>query len=544
MRRRARRLVLATLVALVVVPFSQPGAAAGGGFSFYGSGDGHGIGMSQWGAYGLAQMGWSHAQILRHFYRRNGGGGLLLGARFDPRRADVGPHDRPPEGAGAGPSDSGRARPTAQLVGKIPVGRDVERRDAKQRAWAVRDTDGHLVGGHLWGGPAPGSDRHVRRYGLARLHPGGGCDLVPGVLLRPRHDRDEPHVLRRRERLRRATDRSPPVRGLPARARRGAGVVADGGDARPGGRGADLRGLRRASTTVAGPTATATSPTASGDQTYIGWNREGGSDGDRWVQAVTSTAGEVVTYGRRVDPGLLRGVRRRALRQRRGRVARREPRLQDPVADRRVRPGRVHRREPLDRLDQDLHRGRGHVAARALHRLDRNDPAVHLDPARRGRPHHQRGRRRRRRQGDGHGHRDEVRPRLVRRARVDQQRSHDPRPDPGDLRPARVPARACRHRRNGRSPAAHSSSSRTAVVYANRDFGTDRVATGTDRSGVPCGGRGRGRAGRADEHAVGAHDAVEHLRRLQARSCSSAAGSTTRRRPAPMRSGAPCSTRI
>jgi SpoIID/LytB domain protein len=34
-----------------------------------------------------------------------------------------------------------------------------------------------------------------------------------------------------------------------------------------------------------------------GDQTYIGWNREGGSDGDRWVKAVTSTAGEVVTYG-------------------------------------------------------------------------------------------------------------------------------------------------------------------------------------------------------------------------------------------------------
>jgi len=69
MRRRARRLVLATLVALVVVPFSQQGAAAGGGFSFYGSGDGHGIGMSQWGAYGLAQMGWSHGQILKHFYR-------------------------------------------------------------------------------------------------------------------------------------------------------------------------------------------------------------------------------------------------------------------------------------------------------------------------------------------------------------------------------------------------------------------------------------------------------------------------------------------
>ena len=33
-----------------------------------------------------------------------------------------------------------------------------------------------------------------------------------------------------------------------------------------------------------------------GDQTYVGWNREGGADGDRWVAAVTSTAGEVITY--------------------------------------------------------------------------------------------------------------------------------------------------------------------------------------------------------------------------------------------------------
>ena len=37
-------------------------------FRFHGSGYGHGIGMSQWGAYGLAQKGWSHRKILTHFY--------------------------------------------------------------------------------------------------------------------------------------------------------------------------------------------------------------------------------------------------------------------------------------------------------------------------------------------------------------------------------------------------------------------------------------------------------------------------------------------
>src|SRR5204863_1765680 len=33
------------------------------------------------------------------------------------------------------------------------------------------------------------------------------------------------------------------------------------------------------------------------DQTYEGWSKETGSDGDRWVQAVTATSGQVVTYG-------------------------------------------------------------------------------------------------------------------------------------------------------------------------------------------------------------------------------------------------------
>jgi stage II sporulation protein D len=34
-----------------------------------GRGYGHGVGMSQWGAYGLALRGKSHEDILRHYYR-------------------------------------------------------------------------------------------------------------------------------------------------------------------------------------------------------------------------------------------------------------------------------------------------------------------------------------------------------------------------------------------------------------------------------------------------------------------------------------------
>ena len=33
-----------------------------------GRGWGHGIGMSQWGAYGYAKHGWTYEQILKHYY--------------------------------------------------------------------------------------------------------------------------------------------------------------------------------------------------------------------------------------------------------------------------------------------------------------------------------------------------------------------------------------------------------------------------------------------------------------------------------------------
>lgn len=37
-------------------------------FTIYGHGWGHGIGMSQWGAYGYAKHGWTYRQILAHYY--------------------------------------------------------------------------------------------------------------------------------------------------------------------------------------------------------------------------------------------------------------------------------------------------------------------------------------------------------------------------------------------------------------------------------------------------------------------------------------------
>ena len=53
------------LVALTLAAGPAQGATT---FTIRGAGFGHGVGMSQYGAYGFAQHGWTHEQILAHYY--------------------------------------------------------------------------------------------------------------------------------------------------------------------------------------------------------------------------------------------------------------------------------------------------------------------------------------------------------------------------------------------------------------------------------------------------------------------------------------------
>jgi stage II sporulation protein D len=64
--RRQIALALTLCAGLVLLPGT---AGAGTTFTFYGSGWGHGIGLSQWGTQGLATKGWGPGQIVRHYYR-------------------------------------------------------------------------------------------------------------------------------------------------------------------------------------------------------------------------------------------------------------------------------------------------------------------------------------------------------------------------------------------------------------------------------------------------------------------------------------------
>lgn len=70
MRLRTAALTVALLLPLVVpVLAAAPAAAAPSEFIFPGSGWGHGVGMSQWGAFGQALEGRTAAEILAHYYR-------------------------------------------------------------------------------------------------------------------------------------------------------------------------------------------------------------------------------------------------------------------------------------------------------------------------------------------------------------------------------------------------------------------------------------------------------------------------------------------
>jgi stage II sporulation protein D len=71
-RPRRRRWALAAALAIVCALLGGAGPAqarsAATIFTITGHGWGHGIGMSQWGAYGYAKHGWAYKAILKHYY--------------------------------------------------------------------------------------------------------------------------------------------------------------------------------------------------------------------------------------------------------------------------------------------------------------------------------------------------------------------------------------------------------------------------------------------------------------------------------------------
>ena len=130
--------------------FGTAAPSGAGSFTFYGSGFGHGIGMSQWGAYGLASRGWSSTKILTHFYSNSKVGRpaspvkkIRIGLTYDRTKIHL--------GARHGPVRLWIGKPGGTFVAKIPNGQDWTVRSPAS-GYAIRDASGKLVGGKTWGG--------------------------------------------------------------------------------------------------------------------------------------------------------------------------------------------------------------------------------------------------------------------------------------------------------------------------------------------------------------------------------------------------------
>ena len=248
--------------------------------------------MSQWGAYGMAKDGWGYRRILTHFYS----GTRVVDATL-PSKVRVGltrGRSTIQLTARSGPVELWLDRPGATFVARIPGGQTWTVSAAPAlRKYAIRDGAGALVTGARVGGPArplfvtyrdgarvfvPEADE-VWHEGFAYAYGFLEFDLYAC----PSHC------------VERLTIELPLERYL-----RGLGEMPSSW---PGGA---LRAQAVAARTFATykirryglrSDCDCHVEDGAGDQVYVGWSKESGPDGERWVAAVTDTAGEVVTYG-------------------------------------------------------------------------------------------------------------------------------------------------------------------------------------------------------------------------------------------------------
>jgi SpoIID/LytB domain protein len=303
--RIMRRTVVILTTAILLVLASSPAGfaagvlarppssyiAAGAGFTFYGSGDGHGLGMSQWGAYGLAQMGWSYRQILTHFYARTAVTApapvkrIRVGLTWDRRSIHL--------TAELAPVRLWLDAPLAGTpVASIPVGQ-TWRVSAARTGYAIHDATGALIGGRTWGGSAHDLFATFADRGGRVFVPesdavyGKGFSYAHGYLEFNEYGCPSACL----ERLVLPVGFESYLRGIgempaswPMEALRAQAVAA--------------RTFAAHEVTTYGRRSYCNCDVTDGanDQTYVGYAEETGAVGARWVNAVTTTVGQMVTY--------------------------------------------------------------------------------------------------------------------------------------------------------------------------------------------------------------------------------------------------------
>lgn len=285
-----RRTLVAVSVVLLVAFAPAPSALGQDDpkdFTFFGSGFGHGLGMSQWGAYGLSLQGWGAEDILTHFYSST----------------DVAKEDSPPDRLRIGlaqAQDSVRVeaqngdveirlgdRKTGDLVATVPSGQTWRVRVSEESQYRIVDADGVTVG--RVGGPdepifavyqpqgalvrIPEASHTYKRgwiefgmYGCGS----GACEMRLILEVTPQE-----YLYGLGE-----VPSSWPMSAMQAQA------IA-----------ARTYAFTKAAISQHRSGCDCALYASSFDQVYAGWDKEGGPDGDRWVEAVDHTKNEVVVEG-------------------------------------------------------------------------------------------------------------------------------------------------------------------------------------------------------------------------------------------------------
>lgn len=281
--RRTLLPLLAVLLLVVPVPSALAQDDVADEFTFFGSGFGHGLGMSQWGAYGLAQRGWTPSRILTHYYSDT----AVAGEAAPPDRLRIGLAQGLGSGrfeASAGDVELRLGSRNGEIVATIPDGQTWRVRVAGDE-YRVVDAAGATIG--RFGGPEeplfavfqPQGARvrvpeALHTYNRGWIEFGLACNAVCRIRL--------VLVITPQEYL------------------YGLGEVPSSWPM------SALKAQAIAARTYAFTKAAASQHRAgcdcalyasSFDQVYAGWDKEGGTNGDRWVTAVDETDNRVVADG-------------------------------------------------------------------------------------------------------------------------------------------------------------------------------------------------------------------------------------------------------
>lgn len=150
---RAAAIAAVALAGLGPAVLGATPASAATTFTFYGAGWGHGVGMSQYGAYGFATQGKTYTEILSYYYP----GTVPNATVTSPSTLRVGLLQSKTSvqlHAAYGPITLKLTNPsTGKKIATIPKDRTWTIQFHSDGKYWIHRTDGTFTGGHGWGGP-------------------------------------------------------------------------------------------------------------------------------------------------------------------------------------------------------------------------------------------------------------------------------------------------------------------------------------------------------------------------------------------------------